>query len=58
MPIYELIEDIMKSEASLIGDGDGSDRRGCVGAVGLVYLVDEVHLVYLVCPVGLARAIS
>jgi hypothetical protein len=26
--------------------------------VCLVYLVDEVPLVYLVCPVGLARAIS
>jgi hypothetical protein len=28
------------------------------GAVCLVYLVDEVHLVYLVYPVGLACAIS
>ena len=24
----------------------------------LVYLVDEVHLAYLVCPVGFARTIS
>ena len=37
---------------------------GSVDLVHLVYLVclvglvDEVHLVYLVCPVGLARAIS
>ena len=32
------------------------DKPGLSGY--LVHLVDEVHLVYLVCPVGLARAIS
>jgi hypothetical protein len=29
-----------------------------MSGTSLVHLVDEVYLVYLVCPVGLARAIN
>jgi hypothetical protein len=38
MPINELIEISMKSEASLTGGGDGSDRRGCGEKMGQLCL--------------------